>query len=446
MVARALPSIAILLLVSGGVQPAVGQEPPAPLPLGLQEAIDRAVEANETVLIAQADQARAAGFVREKTAGLFPTLSARADYTRNFQRPVFFFNGPDGLQRIEVGSDNEVDLAASLDQSLYDPALSPALRAARLAREAAAVQVADARTAVALATRQAYYDALLAGDLVTVQQKALEQAQGRLDQVEAFRRAGTASEFDLLSAQVELENLRPPLIEAENRREVARDQLERIVGLPIGRAIELTDGFREPAAEPSRDGALDEALAAARAHRSDLRALALQVELQEQRVVADKREFLPTLGLSALYEKRSSTDDFPPTGPDFANSLSAGLAVAVDLFDGGARSARLAQARAELDRVRYQLAQATDQVRLDVEQVLLALDAARQRIEASGSTVERAEKALSIAQVRFENGLSTQVELNDSELASTQARSNRARALHAYSVAYARYLAAIGER
>ncbi len=451
---RGLPAIPVLLLVSGACGSLAGQQaaPPAqaataPLRLSLQEAIDRAVESNETVLIAQADQAQAAGFVREKTSGLYPTVSARADYTRNFQRPVFFFNGPGGLQRIEVGSDNEVDLAASLSQNVFDPALSPAVRAARLAREAAAVHVTDARTAVALATRQAYYDALLARDLVAVQQKALEQAQTRLDQVQAFAKAGTASEFDLLTAQVELENLKPPLIEAKNRRDVALNQLERIVGVPIDHPLELTDGFREPAAgEPSREASLEEALAAAQAHRPDLRELALEVELQEQQVVADKREYLPTLGLSALYEKRSSTDVFPPAGSDFANSLSAGLALNLDLFDGGVKGARLAQARAQLDRARYRLAQAQDQARLDVEQVLLGLDAARQRIEASRSTVERAERALSIAQLRFKNGLSTQVELNDAELAVTQARSNHSRALHAYSTAYARYLAAIGER
>ena len=435
----------------GQAPPVQASAPPAaaaaPLRLSLQGAIDRAVERNETVLMAQADQAQAAGFVREKTAGLFPTISASADYTRNFQRPVFFFNGPDGLQRIEVGSDNELDLSAGLTQSLYDPVLAPAVRAARLAREAAAVKVADARTAVALATRQAYYDALLARDLVTVQQKALEQAQARLDQVQAFAKAGTASEFDLLTAQVEVENLRPPLIEAKNRSDVTLSQLKRIIALPLDRPVELTDGFREPAAgEPSHDAALGEALAAAQAHRPDLRVLALQVQLQEQQVVADKRELLPTLGLSALYEKRSSTDAFPPAAGDYANSLTAGLAFDVDLFDGGARSARLAQARARLDRVRYELSQATGEVRLDVEQVLLALDAARQQIEASRSTVARAEKALSIAQLRFRKGLSTQVELNDAELAVTQARSNHSRALHAYSTAHARYLAAIGER
>jgi len=85
-------------------------------------------------------------------------------------------------------------------------------------------------------------------------------------------------------------------------------------------------------------------------------------------------------------------------------------------------------------------------VRLQVQQAYQAQQAALQRIEASQANVHRAEKALEIAETRFKNGLSTQVELNDAELAVTRARTNRAQALHDYGVARANLLAAVGER
>jgi len=84
------------------------------LALSLEGAVEWAVERNEEVLIAEAEEARTAGLVREVGAGAYPSLSASGVYTRNVERPVFFFNSPEGLQRIEVGSDNEVDLAATL--------------------------------------------------------------------------------------------------------------------------------------------------------------------------------------------------------------------------------------------------------------------------------------------------------------------------------------------
>ncbi|MFP3938720.1 MAG: TolC family protein [Thermoanaerobaculia bacterium] len=435
---------------------------PSPLPLGLDDAVERAVSRNEDVLIAEAEEAGTEGLVREVSAGALPELRAGGVYTRNIERPVFFFNSPEGLQRIEVGSDNEVDLSATLTQALWDPSLGPAIRAAHLTRGAAAAGTERARTAVALAARLAYFDALLARDLVRVREEAVEQARARLEQVQAFHDAGTAPDFDLLTAEVELANLRPPLIEARNGLDLALNRLKRVVGLPLEREVELTDGFLEPEAEGTgprgreagggteAEGDPDSpdlraAWARASRGRSDLARQRFLVELREEDVEAERRSFLPSLDLTADYLHRASTDDFPG-GDDFVDSLAAGLVVSVDLFDGGERRGRVAQARAALEQERQRLARLEEEVRLEVEQADLALQAARESVEASRGTVALAERALEIAQIRFRNGLSTQVELDDAELAVTEARTNLARALHAYSTARAGLQAALGER
>ncbi|HLE82996.1 MAG TPA: TolC family protein, partial [Thermoanaerobaculia bacterium] len=245
-------ALALLLAAPAGAQE-TAQAPAAPtageaVPLSLEGAVARAVERNEEVLIALAEEARTEGLIREISAGAWPSLTAAGNYTRNIERPVFFFNSPEGLQRIEVGSDNEIDLSARLRQTLYDPVLGPAMRAARLAREAAAAGTERVRTLVALEARLRYFDALFARDLVRVREQAVAQAEARLDQVRAFRDAGTAAEFDFLTAEVEAANLRPPLIEARNERELAVNRLKRVVGLPLAQPVELTDAFPAPAA------------------------------------------------------------------------------------------------------------------------------------------------------------------------------------------------------
>ena len=85
-------------------------------------------------------------------------------------------------------------------------------------------------------------------------------------------------------------------------------------------------------------------------------------------------------------------------------------------------------------------------LRLEVEQAYRTVRAAREWVVASRDTVARAEKALEIAQLRYRNGLSTQLELDDAELAVTEARTNLARSLHAYATAQAELQAATGER
>lgn len=211
-------------------------------------------------------------------------------------------------------------------------------------------------------------------------------------------------------------------------------------------SVVLTDGF--PVPEPGagdQDAEQAAAVAAALAGRSDLRTQRLVAALQEEQLAAERRSGFPSLGLTADYGRRASTDDFPEED-DFVDSLAAGLLFEVDLFDGWERKGRVAQAEAALDRERQRLAQLTEGVRLEVEQALLSVRAGREWVEASRGTVARAERALEIAQLRFRNGLSTQLELDDAERAVTEARTNLARALHTYATARAALLAATGGR
>ena len=143
---------------------------------------------------------------------------------------------------------------------------------------------------------------------------------------------------------------------------------------------------------------------------------------------------------------RASSPDFLPPEQDFSQSASAGVGLSLPIFDGRARAGRVQQAEADLLNQRYRLQQLEESVRLEVQQAHQNLQSAAERIQASRSNVRRAERALQIAQTRFENGLATQVELNDAELAVTQARTNYAQALYSHGVARAQLLRAQGRR
>ena len=448
---------ALLLPLSGGVSaqdpaPDPGAETAArpaaaaagdTLRLGLDDAVRRAAQVNEDVLIARAEQARAAGIVTEIRSDALPQITADFGYTRNIQTPVIFFNQGGQVQQISIGNDNEYSFGLGLNQTLLDFSLGPARTAARLSRDATDAQVEAARNGVALRAREAYYSVLLGRELVRVQEMALEQARRRLEQVEDFQRAGTASEFDLLTAQVEVENLRPDLIQARNQLELARNRLKRTAGIPLERPLALTDTFPRPTGEPRPEEAyVEEAVN----RRSDLEGQRIRVELQEENLTAQERDALPTLELVAGLTRRASSDELFPPEQDFVQTATAGLAFSLPLFDGRRRAGQVQQAEAELNREQFRLRQLRENIRLEVQQAYQEMTAARERIEALGSTVQRAERALEIAQTRFQNGLSTQVELNDAELAVTQARTNLARALHDYAVARARLLAATGQR
>ena len=411
---------------------------PGVLPLSLEDAVDRALSTHEAVLLAVAQADLAEAVLRQVRSAAMPRLDAEATYTRNLERPVFFLEQDGQVREIAVGSDNEHDAVLTLEQPLFDFRLPPALRAARLARAAAEAGIADSRTAVALLARQAYYEALLARELVGVRGRAIVQAEDRLRQVGDFFEAGTAAEFDVLTARVEVDNLRPALIEAENRLRLARERLKRIVGVPFATEIELTGDFAPPSPLPPLEAAVAEALE----RRGDLAAQRLAVEAQEQRVERDRRTAFPQLDLTAEYRGQASTEDVVPD--ELVPSSNAQIRVTVPIYGGGEREAVVAQQKALLDTERLLLRRLEDDARLEVQEALLALRAAEESLQATAATVERAERALDIARVRFANGLSTQLELDDAELAVTEARSNVAAARYDYSVARARLAAAMG--
>jgi outer membrane protein TolC len=412
--------------------------------LSIDDAVERAVVRNEEVLVARAERARAEGLATEVRARSLPEVTLDFGYTRNLQTPVLFFNQPgEGTQQISIGNDNDYSLALGLRQPLLDLTLGPARSAARLSRDAGDASVEAARVQVALDARVAYYQALLDQALLEVQERALEAARSRLDQVESFRRAGTASEFDLLTAQVEVDNIRPLVIEARNRLALDRDRLKRVIGLSLDERVELTDSLREPEGEPpTMAGAME----TAQDSRSDLRGQRIRVRLQEENLAVEDRSGFPTLSLTASFLRRASSSDVLPPERDFSQSASAGLSLSVPIFDGRERAGRIQQARAALERERYRLEQLRESVRLEVQQAHRNLASARERIDASSSNVRRAERALEIAQTRFSNGLGTQVELNDAELAVTRARTNYVQALYGYRVARAQLLRAQGRR
>ncbi len=416
-----------------------------PVRLSLDEAVRRAVTLDDDVLVARAEEARIRGTEREVRARSLPDLSLSAGYTRNVQQPVIFFNTPEGVQQITIGERNDYQFGLSLTQPLLDFSLGPARRAAILSRRSTAAAVEAARTGAALEAKLAYFTVLLDRELVRVQELALTQAGARLADVEGMVRAGTASEFDLLTAQVEVENLRPALIEARNRLALDRNRLKRAVALPLEAELVLTDSLEPP---ETVDLPAEDELPAERAlqERADVEAQRLAVDLYRQNVAAERGAGLPSFDLVAGLTRRASSQELFPGEEDFTQSATAGLSVSLPLFDGRARSGRVQQAEAAVDRESFRLRRLEDDVRLEVQQARQDLGAARELIAASRTNVRRAERALEMARTRFRTGVSPQLELSEAELGATRARTNYAEALHAFHVARARFAAAMGLR
>lgn len=414
----------------------------APVALSIEDAVARALETNEAARIARAAVDRSRGQVREAFSLALPAIDGSYRMTRNLQRPVLFFNQEGGTQQISIGEANEHTFGLSVEQPVFDMTLGAAVRAARHGRAATEASYERALSDVSLRTKTAYYDALLAAAQVRVRENAVRLAEDRLEQVRLFFDVGTAAEFDVLTAQVALENERPALIQARNALRLAVNDVKRVAGLPLDEEIVLTDSlaFRPVAVE------LDLATAIALAGRADLESQQETVELSEELVKVESSQAYPTLSLQLDLSRRASSADFVPEDRDFSQSASAALALNIPIFDGRRVQGRTLQARADYVQSLERLRALERDVRLEVLDALQTVEAAAETVEATRATVERARRAYDIARVRFTEGLSTQLELDEAEQGLFEAESNAARALYDHMLAVALLRHAMGER
>jgi outer membrane protein TolC len=480
---------AIATVVSLGAVPLVAQERPAPAPLPpgpltLDQVLQIAEARSESIGIATAGVQRAAGEQVRARSGRFPQLTASGSYDRalasEFSRvfgsdsggppcPPFSLNPEaplaERVSEIEraidcgavgssfFGSDDDVDLPfgrkntwrATLvfSQAVYSGGrLSAQADIAAAGREGAELAVDGARAQLLFDATQAFYDAALSERLVQIAEATLAQAEATVRQVQASYEAGAQPEFELLRARVARDNQRPAVIRQRANRDVAMLRLRQLLDVPADYDLRLVaplDGDvpapavfagRLPAAEtppPTIDAAT----------RTVVKEAAAGVHLREASLRAAVAERRPSLSVTSNYSRVGYPSGAFPTG-DFRTNWTIGAAVDFPILTGGRLRGTEMSARADLEQSRLQLQQIRELAQLDASSAHAELTAARSVFEASAGTVDQATRAYEIAAVRYQAGVSTQLELSDARLQLQQAQANRAQAARDLQVARAR--------
>jgi outer membrane protein TolC len=353
------------------------------------------------------------------------------------------------VSRLPFGRENQWSFGLSASQSLFTAGrLAAQQRAAGAAAQSAGVALRSVQADTRLTVAEAYFDALLADRFVEIASATLEQQERVLDQTTLMQRVGTRPQFDVLRARVALDALRPTLIRQRSARDLAYVRLKQLLDLPLDAPLALTTRFApdtEPASvAPAVDRRATEAASAddagARAagnppdvaapapeDRAPVREAALEVDRLDALFAAARAQRWPSVSANAQLQQVAYPSGLVPTG-DFLSNWTVGFSVDVPLFTGGRLSAAVEDARASLAQGRLRLAQTQELAELDTADALLNLEAARATWSASAGTVDQAVEAYRIAEIRFREGLSTQIELSDSQLLLQQARANRAQA------------------
>ena len=461
---RAAACLCVLLAMS----PASAQERPAVPsgPLTLEQVLQLAEARAESIAISQAAVRRAEGDQVRARSGLYPQLSASAGYDRTLASEfdgVFDDvslgggdggdGGDGGFEDLPFGRENTWRATLNFSQNIYSGGRNGAqMDLAAAGRNSAELGVTTTRAQLLFDVTQAYYDAVLSDQLVAIAQATLEQAGATLTQTQAGFDAGTQPEFEVLRARVSRDNQTPVVIRTRVNRELAMLRLKQMLELPAEADVQLADGLTDERLAPPRPfaervsgieaglsvvaGPLAVQSSTPLPARTAVAEAGAAVRLSEAALKLAETQRLPSVTLNSSYGRIGYPTNVLPT-LDRAN-WTVGAVLQVPILTGGRQRGDEAVARAELEQSRAQLKQTEEFAALDTRSAWSELVAARAAWQATAGTVQEANRAYEIADVRFRAGVSTQLELSDSRLLLQQAEANRAQAARDLQVARAR--------
>ena len=438
---------AVQFLLPSAQTAALRAEETARYELTLEKAIALVLGQNRDVLIADQERYKADSQIREARAGAFPQVTISGNYTRNVKLPVMFLspntqlNPTSSTQTFAIGSNNSYAMGASLSQTLFNRKVGVAMDIANQYHDYAEESYRATTQSAVLAVKRAFYGVLLSQKLVEANRQGLDVAKANFENVQSLYKFGKASEFDLLRAEVQLANTEPLLIAAENNLVLAANGLKNIVAIPQDAPLTVQGefGYEEIPAAMS-DAAKRNALSV----NPLITGLSLQESMLEKNIIIERANNFPTISLVGAYQWQTQDNTFGFNDYRWAKVLNVGLQFSYPIFDGFRTSARVDEADIDRQKIHYTRLKTEEGLGIQIQSAELKMAEAKKRIEGQEKNIAQAEKAVRIAQSRFKNGVGTQFDLLDTQVAMTRTRTNYAQAIYDFLIAKAEWQYAVG--
>ena len=414
----------------------------AQMRLTLSDAVELALSENPTIKVAELEVQRYDYVKRQTWGNLLPQLSATGNYTHS----IFKSEMRGGYS---FGADNTFTVQGDLTVPLFAPAVYRTMKL-NDTQMAAAVEAARAtRIDLVAEVKKAFFNILLAEQSLAVLRESEATVQRTVDDTRLQYRHGLASEYDLLTAEVQLSNLKPTILQTENSIGVAKRLLKMYLSIPEDVEIEVEgrlDAMRDRVLEGTDNFSTDIS------DNSGLRTLELQEEMLARQLRAANAGRLPSVAAfgSATYTGNDMGDPFSPTSnpnePTYfwTHPISVGVQISIPLFSGLTKMNKSREIKNQISQIGLQRSYARQQVDVEVRTAINDLLTARETMFAQELTVSQAEKAYKISDTRYRAGAGTILELNSAQLAQTQAQLNFSQAIYDYLTAKAEYDRIVG--
>ena len=422
-----------LLSLSCAAIVALAQPSAAPLRLTLDQCVRIALDENPTVKVDSLEIERVNYALKEIQGQLLPAVNMNAQYTRNLALQTMYMDAGDGTTRaIKMGTDNNYSGGFSASIPIVVPTL---WRSIKLSENQILQNIEKARAdrlQLVNQVKNAYYALLLAQDSYRVIERNHSTAQQHAEIYQQQFKLGTASEYDVLRANVAVTNLEPSMLEAENSIDILMLQLKVLMGMDVRTEIapsQTLDDFKSTMYDHvmTTDTSL--------VNNTSLKSLDLQTDYLRQVVRVQRASWLPTVTGSASLMWHSMSNGNPLDNFRWNRSSALGLTVAFPVFQGFQRQNKIRQAEISVREMGWQRENLERSLHMQVQSQVDNINKALRQIEANDAGVKQALKASDIIHQSFQIGAASFIQVRDTDDALMNAQLSYYQAIYQYLVA-----------
>ena len=423
--------------------------------LTLDEAIQLALQNNRDIKVSYLNTEKSRAAVREAFGYALPSIDVAADFSHFLMKPKMPF--PDfqalltnatynilfeeniiprdenkylpvetTLQSFAL--ENTYSASLTLTQVLFSSAVFEGIGASQTYYDLSKAELNNTVSKTILSVQTAFYGVLLNQAVLEITNASFTNAQDNFNNVKALYEQGMVSEFDMLQAEVQVENIRPILLRIENGLITAKDGLKIILGIEQTADIDVSGEIQLDSIDISDE---DELVREALVSNFNIKSLDLKKQVDEAFIQLDVSEYWPTLAAFGNYTYTGTSDDLAFQNYDYS---TVGLSLTFNLWQGNRTKNAVEQSTITYKQTEEQLNQLKDYTVLEVNAKIQELKRVKSLIEVQERTVNLAQRAYDISKVRYQEGTGSQLELQNADQDLRQARLNRVQAIHSYLV------------
>lgn len=395
----------------------------------LDEAINIALSESNTIKIADMTIEKTGYAKKGAYSALYPNISATGNYQRTLKKQVMVMDmGMGDPLEIEVGTSNNVSAGVTAAMPLVNAQLWQSLKLSALDVELAVEQARSSKISLVSQVKQSFYAVLLAKEAYEVYKEVYDNAQKNFEDIEKKYNVGKASEFEYLRAKVNVNNAEPEVYSAENAIVLAIWQLKAIMGIDLATELDV-EGKLSDYTDELIASTLNANDTVSFENNTNLLQLRLQDEMLSRTIKMTKFQYIPTLSASFAYNYNAMGNTFDMSWNPYS---VVALSLNIPIFDGFSKRNNIRQYKKTQDILRLNIEDTERNLNIALENYRDKMNTSVKRYTAAEATLGMAQKSYNISEKMYELGKATLVELNDAQLALTQAQLTMSQAIYQY--------------